>query len=223
MPRIPQGPAQKGSQKWIQKVINENPELINSRIRTQLDLPGTENISWYSPLAEDESAEYQDQAFLDLLDIKLPEASLADFWPQRGPCWDALGKSDTRDIFLVEAKSHVPEMLSPGTGAGAESLRKIKGSLNDTKAYLNSQSKHDWSSTFYQYTNRLAHLYLLRVLNRVPAYLVFVYFLNDNEMNGPKSIGEWSGALKLLHSFLGTGRHKLSKSVTDLFIDVEML
>jgi len=220
MPRIPQGPGVKGSQKWIQKFVNEKSDLLNSLIRTQLDLPDTDKITWHSPIAEDVFAEYRDQAFLDLLDIKLPKASIADFWPQRGPCWDALGKSDTRDIFLVEAKSHVPEMLSPGTGAGAQSLRKIIGSLNETKAYLNSQSEHDWSSTFYQYTNRLAHLYLLRVLNRVPAYLVFVYFLNDNEMNGPKSIGEWSGALKLLHSFLGIGRHKLSNYIADIFIDI---
>ena len=223
MPRIQQGPGVKGSQKWIQKLVSEKPDLLNSLIRAQLNLPDTDKITWLSPLAEDGYAEYQDQAFLDLLGIKLPKVSLSDFWPSRGPVWDGLGKSKTGKVFLVEAKSHISEVLSPKTGAGAESLRKIKGSLNETKAYLNSQSEHDWSSTFYQYTNRLAHLYLLRVLNRVPAYLVFVYFLNDNEMNGPKSIGEWSGALKLLHSFLGTGRHKLSKYVTDLFIDVKML
>ncbi len=223
MPRIQQGPGVKGSQKWIQKLVNKKPDLLNSFIRTQIDLPSDEEIHWLSPLAEDRYAEYQDQAFLDLLGIKLPKVSLSDFWPSRGPVWDGLGKSETGEVFLVEAKSHVPEMLSPGTGAGAESLRKIKGSLNETKAYLNSHSEHDWSSTFYQYNIRMAHLYLLMVLNRFPAYLVFVYFLNDNEMNGPKSIGEWSGALKLLHSFLGTGRHKLSKYVTDLFIDVKML
>ena len=102
MPRIPQGRAQKGSQKWIQKVINENPELINSRIRTQLDLPGTENVSWYSPLAEDEFAEYQDQAFLDLLDIKLPKVSLSHFWPLRGPVWDGLDKFKTGEIFSAD-------------------------------------------------------------------------------------------------------------------------
>jgi predicted phosphohydrolase len=38
------GHHKKVAKKWIQKVINENLELINSRIRTQLDLPGTENI-----------------------------------------------------------------------------------------------------------------------------------------------------------------------------------
>jgi len=85
---------------------------------------------------------------------------------------------------------------------------------------LNSTSEHDWASTFYQYTNRLAHLYLLRGLNEIPAYLIFVYFVNDKEMNGPQSIDEWFGAIKLLHSFLGIGRHTLSKYIANIFIDI---
>jgi hypothetical protein len=62
--RIPQNLAEKGSQKWIQKLVNEKSDLLNSPIRTQLDLPVTERITWLSPLADDEYAEYQDQAFL---------------------------------------------------------------------------------------------------------------------------------------------------------------
>ena len=223
MPRISQVPSIKGSQKWIQKLVNEKPDLLNSLIRTQLDLPETDTITWVSPTAEDGYAEYQDQAFFDLLDIKLSKISLSDFWPSRGPVWDGLGKSETGKVFLVEAKSHISEVLSPGTGAGVKSLRKIKKSLDETKSFLNSNSEHDWTSTFYQYTNRLAHLYLLRTLNVIPTYLVFVYFVNDKEMNGPQSIDEWNGALSLLKSYLGISRHKLSKYITDIFIDVEML
>ena len=121
---------------------------------------------------------------------------------------------------MVEAKSHISEVLSPKTGAGEKSLRKIKKSLNETKAFLHSNSEHDWASTFYQYTNRLAHLYLLRALNEVPAYLLFVYFVNDNNMNGPKSIDEWNGALSLLTSYLGIGRDRLKKYIADIFIDI---
>jgi len=205
MPRINQVPEVKGSQKWIQKLVNEKPDLFNSLIRTQLDLPDTDKITWHSPIAEDGYAEYQDQAFLDLLDITLTKVPLSDFWPLKGPVWDRLGKSKTGKVFLVEAKSHISEVLSPGTGAGVKSLRKIKKSLDDTKTFLHSNSEHDWSSIFYQYTNRLAHLYLLRELNEVPAYLVFVYFVNDKVMNGPKSIKEGS-ALDIGHSKKGVKR-----------------
>jgi len=222
MPRIPQGPAVKGSQKWIQKLVNEKPDILNSRISAQLNFPDTDTITWLSPIAEDGYAEYRDQAFLDLLNVKLPNVSLSDFWPSRGPVWDGLGRSETGKAFLVEAKSHISEVLSPKTGAGVTSLRKIKKSLDETKSFLHSTSEHDWTSTFYQYTNRLAHLYLLRGLNKVPAYLVFVYFVNDKEMNGPKSIDEWNGALSLLTSYLGIGRHRLKKYIAEIFIDVRM-
>jgi hypothetical protein len=220
MPRIQQGHGVKGSQKWIQKLINEKPDLFNSLIRTKLDLRDTSTITWLSPIAEDGYAEYRDQAFLDLLDITLIKVPLSDFWPLRGPVWDGLGKSKTGKVFLVEAKSHISEILSPGTGAGVKSLRKIKKSLDKTKSFLHSTTEHDWTSTFYQYTNRLAHLYLLRALNEIPAYLLFVYFLNDKDMNGPQSIDEWNGALSLLTSYLGIGHHKLSKYITDIFIDI---
>ena len=220
MPRIQQGHGAKGSQKWIQKLVNEKSDLLNSLIKIQLNLSDTDTITWLSPLAEDGYSEYQDQAFLDLLNITLSKISLSDFWPLKGPVWDGLGKSKTGRVFLVEAKSHISEVLSPGTGAGVKSLKKIKKSLDETKSFLHSTSEHDWTSTFYQYTNRLAHLYLLRALNKVPAYLVFVYFVNDNEMNGPKSIDEWHGALSLLTSYLGIGSHRLKKYIADIFIDI---
>ena len=220
MPRISQGPGVKGSQKWIQKLVNERPDLLTSFTRTQLDLPDTEKITWLSPIAGDEYAEYQDQAFVDLLGIKLPKVPLSDFWPSRGPVWDGLGRSETGKVFLVEAKSHISEVLSPKTGAGEKSLRKIKQSLNETKTFLHSNSEHDWSSIFYQYTNRLAHLYLLRELNDLPAHLIFVYFVNDQEMNGPRSIDEWIGAVSLLKSYLGVGRHQLKQYIADIFIDI---
>ena len=73
MPRIQQGPGVKGSQKWIQKLVNERPDLLNSLIRTQLDLPDTDTITWLSPIAEDGYSEYQDQAFLDLLGLNFPK------------------------------------------------------------------------------------------------------------------------------------------------------
>ena len=223
MARISQRTAIKGSQKWLQRLINEKPDIINSRIREQINLTDTDTITWLSPLAENGYAEYQDQAFLDLLGINLPKVSLSEFWPSRGPVWDGLGKSKTGRLFLVEAKSHISEVLSPGTGAGVKSLRKIQKSLDETKTFLHSTTEHDWTSTFYQYTNRLAHLYLLRVLNEVPAYLVIVYFVNDKEMNGPQSINEWHGALSLLKSYLGIGHHRLKQYIADIFIDVGML
>lgn len=110
MGRFPQKAGTRGSLKWMQKVVNEKQEYINNKIRDALDLSKNENISWLSPLVDDEYAEYRDKAFLDVLDIELDEVSLGDFWPLMGPQWDGLAKTESGKIILVEAKSHIPEL-----------------------------------------------------------------------------------------------------------------
>jgi len=222
MGRFPQSPFQKGSQKWIQKGVNENSGLLESKIMAELDLPENEKIFWLSPLEEDEYAEYRDKQFLERLDVKT-EIPLEDFWPSGGPQWDAFARSNTGRLFLVEAKSHIPELISSLRAENEDSIRLIHESLEETKRYLKSGADVDWSHRFYQYTNRLAHLYFLRLLNKLPAYLVFVYFVNDIEQKGPTSVSEWEGALKLLHSYFGLGRHKLQNYICDIFIDVSAL
>ena len=222
MGRFSQSIGEKGSKKWIQKLINEKAELLNSEIRNKLDLPSNEEIHWLSPLKKDKYAEYSDQDFIDLLEVVLKKEPLSDFWPEKGPQWDALGKSGSGKLFLVEAKSHIRELISKMGALDEASVKKIRRSLSRTKNYLNSKTETDWSCGFYQYTNRLAHLYLLRN-NQLPAYLVFVYFLNDSDMSGPKTVEEWKGTIKLLHSYLGIGRHKLKNFIADVFIDVNCL
>lgn len=223
MGRFPQKPGQKGSQKWIQHLLNERQDLLNDEIIRQAGLPKRTTIEWRSPLANDDYAEYRDRDFLELLEISLSQHPLEDFWPARGPQWDALGKSEDGTVFLVEAKSHIPELLSRLGAKSSESTDRILASLQEAKKHLNSKLETDWSSPFYQYTNRIAHLYLFRVLNEVPAYLIFVYFLNDEGMKGPRTADEWKGALKLLHAYLGIGRNRLSKFIIDVFIHINDL
>jgi hypothetical protein len=197
--------------------------LLNRQLVTPLGLAEEEPIHWLSPLKDDDFAEYSDQAFLERLGIALERRPLGSFWPKGGPVWDALAKTDRRQVILVEAKAHIPELVSPRTGATGVSLRRIRQSLAETKLFLGSRSEADWSANFYQYTNRLAHLYLLRELNGVQAFMLFLYFINDKEMCGPSTQAEWKGAVSLLKSFLGLQRHKLSRYVLDRFIDIREL
>ena len=223
MTRDIQKSSTKGSKKWIRYLINEKPNLLIFHLKQRLRIPEDDIITWFSPLAEDNYAEYQDQQFLDLLGLKLEKKQLKDFWPRGGPQWDALGKSNLGNFFLVEAKSHIPEMISSLRARNKNSIKKIFESLEETKHFLNAKINVDWTIGFYQYANRLAHLYLLRELNGLSAFLVFVYFVNDDEMGGPSTVDEWKGSINLLHSYLGISRHNLQKFVTRIFIDVKEL
>jgi hypothetical protein len=224
MSRFPQKRAGRGSQKWIQLLVNQAPHLLDRAIAPHLNLSGTDNITWLSPRAEDSYAEYRDQVALSKLQARTDLAPLAAFWPARGPQWDALGRTNRAEPLLVEAKAHIPELLSSPTQATGRSLNVIRAALDRVKRFIGSRAVADWSDVYYQYTNRLAYLYFLRHLNRVPAYLVFVYFLNDVGMGGPKTAEEWLGAIRLMDAHLGIDEARLAKAfggaVLDVFIDV---
>ena len=121
----------------------------------------------------------------------------------------------------MESKAHVSEILSPGTGASAKSKILIERSLKELQSFLRVSPAVDWSAVLYQYTNRMAHLYLLRELNNLRAFLVFLYFVGDREMEGPRTVEEWESAIQVVRGVLGlNNRDRLSKFVLNVFIDV---
>jgi len=228
MGRYPQKSNSHGSLKNLQVAINEKKRYLDCEISKVIGKQM--NIDWKSPLKSDDYAEYRDEDFLKKLgklnEIKYP---LIDFWPKRGPQWDALSVRDDKDdkeyeVILVEAKANIPEMVSPGTKAGNNSRRKIEYSLDEVKKYLNINNGIDWTGTFYQYVNRIAHLYYLREKNQIKAHLLFIYFINDVTVHGPKTKDEWLGAIQTMECYLGLAKkHKLRKYIHDIFIDVNDL
>ena len=155
-------------------------------------------IDWRSPLKSDDYAEYRDEDFLKKLGIlNKMKCPLSDFWPDNGPQWDALGVSGD-EIILVEAKANIPEMVNPGTRARTESKRKIRNSLDKVKKYLNINNNIDWTGTFYQYVNRIAHLYYLREINKIKANLLFILLMMHRlldqkpKVNGLELFKQWS-------------------------------
>ena len=226
MPRHPRNKGHAGSEKWLQKVVNECPNLLDCEIRHNLT-PSPSKIQWLSPIETDDYSEYSDKEFLDRLEISLPKFPLDKFWPNKGPRWDGPGMTDREQILLVEAKSHVAELVSTA-GASAPSLKWIRCSLNETKQYIHrvSDKPVHWHTGVYQYANRLAHLYLLRVLNGLDAYLVLLCFLNDKERESddthvPETPAEWEAVIKYQDRLMGIRqRHPLSDRIIHVFIDV---
>ena len=221
MGRVKQPKGSKGSLKWIQVLVNEHPSILNKRINKFLNRDLELPIEWLSPRVDDDYAEYRDEAFLDLLGIKLAKTELKEFWPNGGPQWDALGRdSATGPYFLVEAKANIPELLSECQAKDPASLDLIKKSLFETQNHLKCKSHIDWTKGFYQYANRVAYLYYLHCLNDVDAYLVFVHFINDTA-HIPTSKSEWDGSIRLQKQLMGLSKHKLHKYTIDVFVDVK--
>ena len=219
-----QSAAQHGSQRWLQIAVNRCPEVINSAIVKELGLCSSEKIEWLSPLECDGFAEYRDEQFIERLNVSLNSQPLKDFWPRKGPQWDGLARTSNGRLLLVEAKANIPEFdTDPTKATSRDSLEKIKAALAKTKRFLGVTSKTDWSQCFYQYTNRLAHLYLLRKLNGLDAFLVFVYFVNDRTVRNTDPVSQegWEAAITLATKHLGIPHSRwVSENVKDIFIKV---
>jgi hypothetical protein len=220
MSRLSQCLAPRGSQHWLQFLVNTRPEIFDIALSTRFESSGAIPIRWLSPLQADEYAEYRDEAFLILLGIRLETRALGTFWPPRGPVWDGLAVTAGGAVLLLEAKANLPELESPASRASPKSARLIAASLDEAKPSFGAPLTADWMGTYYQYANRLAHLHLLRGLNNIPAYLVFLYFVSADDVSGPGSVPEWQEAIQLAHHALQIGNGPLSPFVIDLFIDV---
>lgn len=228
MGKHPHAKASKGSEKHIQTLVNAVPELLNKQIAENISQSKPLNIEWVSPL-KPAYHEYSDADFLNVLGLSAHVAKLKKFWPNGGPNWDALGKAGSGEIFLVEAKAHIDEIVSPATAAKSLSKKRIIASLNLVKKFLGIKDNQPWHGKFYQYANRIAHLYFLRVICRVDAYLIFLNFLNDDTRSDvpaiitPKTKDEWVAATRVVENYLSVRGTKLSKYIIHAYVDVQKL
>ena len=110
------GRAYAGSQRQIQTYVNERTSELCHAVAEALQPCKLDElvIRWVSPLAADNHSEYRDEEFLEIIGAGHLAPRLRDFWPQRGPCWDALAQLDGGGCVLVEAKSHVPAVPRAG-------------------------------------------------------------------------------------------------------------
>jgi hypothetical protein len=185
--------------------VNERTQDLNSAIAQSISRYNlNENdIHWVSPLAADKYTEYRDSEFLERVGFGHLAPQLRAFWPQRGPCWDALARIEG-GCLLIEAKSHVPEIYGGGCGASPRSRQKIQSAFDATKAWLGVSREVDWIGRLYQSANRYASLYFLREIAGVQAFLVNVYFVGDPRT--PLTRVDWNIAIEGVNRELGLVR-----------------
>jgi hypothetical protein len=217
--RVPQRPDGKGSLRWVQHLV-ANPSFIDAELRAALGLNASVTIEWLSPVRPDDYSEYRDGTFLARLGLERCQRQLAEFWPRRGPQWDALARTSDGKVLLVEAKAHVRELASD-CAASPSSRSQIDQGLDAAKRAFGVRPDADWSRGYYQYANRLAHLYFLRERCGVDAHLVFLYFLNARDTARPASRAEWEHGIAAAHRALELPADHSPEGVHDLFVDVD--
>jgi hypothetical protein len=145
-------------------------------------------------------------AVLRALGLEDLSSALGAFWPKRGPSWDALalirGASGPAGFLLAEGKSYPGEMIGNGCVAGDASRRLIDKSLRRAKLFFGVAETADWAGDYYQYANRLAHLFFLREQTKLPVWLVNLCFTND-PTKGATSEDMWRRELRKVKTALG--------------------
>lgn len=179
-------------------VLEKIPEIDRTEV----------TLEWVSPLEAECFEEYRDQEFLTRLGLEDHASDLARFWPSRGPVWDALARVRLSDdgkaigVLLVEAKRRPSEIYGNGCNATAEaSIRQIEHALSEAKQWCGADCQSRWTDRLYQYGNRLAHVYFLRGVLGVRAWLVNIHFTEDP--HSPTSRVVWDNALPEIKKELG--------------------
>jgi hypothetical protein len=212
--------AQKGSKRHIQNYVNESPEELSALLLSaspSLSAASTGPIDWVSPLVKDGYKEYHDREFLRRVDLDGSWEKLSAFWPKGGPTWDAIAKVETgsgKGAILVEAKSHPGETPNPNRSRAKapESIAKIEVALGATREFLQVPScAPSWMTAHYQVCNRLAHLYFMNRILRVPAWLVWLFIENDPDWEDSASAEEWLIYLNNIYRAIGLPDEHLLK------------
>lgn len=219
--RVVQPRGRRGSLKWMQRLANDPRAPADALVSDAIGRPV--RLTFLSPLESDDFAEYRDARLLDLIGRGDLEPARRAFWPRRGPQWDAAARDADGAIWLIEAKAHIDEMLSPASAASADSRARIKSALADAAAALGAAPRAPWIDCFYQLANRLAWIAFLRECG-VDAKLLLVNVLGDAEMGGPTTREAWEAAYRVAFHVMGLpGRHALSPHVVEIFPDCRTL
>jgi hypothetical protein len=208
----------RGSKLQIRLLVNEYPERLAVMLRREVSGWEPAAFDWRSPLSAEGYREYWDRDFLAALGLERYESALVGgFWPRHGPEWDALARvslPNSDAVLLIEAKSHRSEMVNC-CRAGKESEAVIDAAFERTRQWVRPPRCRDWKQPFYQFANRLAHLYFLRRECGIDARLVHIYFTGDPYY--PTTRDQWEDWMREVRFELGIDNTRI-EGLINLFV-----
>jgi hypothetical protein len=224
------GWATHGSKLQTQLYVNRRREALTAGVLEALPTlrEREPTLEWVVPLEKPISpdlkafAEPRDGRMLAALDQSQLTRGLANFWPARGPVWDALAicrfPDGTKGAVLAEGKNYPREMYSGGTGAGKSgspaALKSrqqieratawVQGRLGlplDPERWLDPLDRTRPGSSLYQTANRLAYTVWLRSRG-IDAWLCHLLYVDD-QLHHPTSRSAWEQRLAQADRELG--------------------
>lgn len=182
MSNTSKGPATKGSKFWMQYVVKNLQDELNSKIGCDL--------TWISPL-EGNNKEYleyelKQDYMCKILNISVEEKEkIFSFWPNRQPQWDGIAiTKDNSTLYLVEAKPHLSELKSKISAKNPNSKDLILKTMKEVfESNYPKGSFQMWTNEYYQLANRLTFLHKLNEklkIKNINVKLVLLNFVGDN-------------------------------------------
>ena len=198
-----------GSQLQVQIYVDRFPGALTQAVLDALPslTARTRRVVWTAPLQAEAFAEPQDAAFLNAVGYGDLTEQLREFWPARGPVWDALAiavlEAGRPGVVLAEGKAHPSEFRGPGSKATEPARTQISTALARTQDWFGvPRDAERWLGPQYQSANRLAHLYWFREVVGVEAWFIHLIFVDDST-HIATSRGEWDKALPTIEEELG--------------------
>jgi hypothetical protein len=232
----------KGSKRHICWYVNDAPDRLNAALFSaspSLARAATSDPDWVSPLADDDYDEFWNERFLERLELLNDHLdSFRKFWPfkpwvnnkvnPRGtPHWDALARvpliGGSLGAVLVEAKAHRGELVKPSdhSKADAQSLEKIRKSFADVRDFYGvAEAVAPWESHYYQFCNRLAHLYWMNERAKVPTWLIWVLIVDDPAWpSDAMTATQWHETFQLIKTEVGLpAEHPLAEQIRVVYL-----
>jgi hypothetical protein len=183
----------KGSQYCIQYYVNAAPEefehrIVGSSLSLELALSG---IEWEAVLPDGRHL-VADIDYLGSWVLRDHYPQFLEFWPKHFPRLDGIGRligHTDPGIVLVDARSFPGERTVTCAGLSSAELAQIDSAFARVQGFM-GVTPTDWKLEAFELATRLAMLYFLNEIAKIPSWLAQISFVND-PTEQPTTRAEW--------------------------------